>query len=257
MPKISRSLLAVSLCLAFALPSLAHAQEDAAEDAEKGAKAPLKIEAEKHFNLALKHYEAEEYKDAAKQLGLAHGIDARTHILFAWAQAERLSGNCDGATKLYHRLRKSKLQDQDKLGVLEGLERCGAFEEADKVQKKAEKEARAGTPWYSDWIGDTLLVSGLIGLGVGASFWQISSTEESDAMKAFTFESHRDLEDRAESHRQASILALSVGGALVAGSIARYITRDNGARKGTEVAPISVSAWLGEGSGGFALGGSL
>ncbi len=253
MTPLSRSLLAVSLCFAFASPSLALADEGEAT----AETAPLKIEAEKHFNLALGHYEKEEYKEAAKELGLAHGIDPRNNILFAWAQAERLSGNCDGATKLYHRLRKETLPDQDKLGVLEGLERCGAFEEADKAQKKAEKLERAGSPWYSDWIGDTLLVTGIVGLGVGASFWQISSTERDDAMNAFVYETHQDLEDRAESHRQVSILAFSVGGALIAGSIARYITRDDGARKGSKEAPLAVSGWLGNGSGGFALGGEL
>ena len=253
MTTLSRALLILPFCLALLLPSALHAEEAA----DEGEPAPLKIEAEKHFNLALKHYENKEYKDAAKELGLAHGIDARTIILFAWAQAERLAGNCVEATKLYHRLRKADMSDQDRLGVLEGLERCGAFEEADKVQKKADKLARAGTPWYSDWVGDTLLVSGIVGLGVGASFWQISSTERDDAKAAFVYETHQDLEDRAKTHRQVSILAFSVGGALIAGSIARYITRDDGARAGAEKAPVTVSGWLGESGGGFVVGGSL
>lgn len=254
MTTLSRAFLIVPLCLVLHFPIAVQAQ-DTAEGQE--AQGPLKIEAEKHFNLALQHYEEKEYKAAAKELGLAHGIDPRTNILFAWAQAERLAGDCDEATKLYHRLRKAELADEDKLGVLEGLERCGAFEQADNVQKKADRAARAGTPWYSDWLGDTLLVSGIVGLGVGASFWQISSTEEDDVANAFVYETHQDLEARAKTHRQVSILAFSVGGALIAGSIARYMTRDNGARKGTEVAPVTVSGWVGQRSGGFALGGSL
>ena len=253
MTTLLRALVLVPFCLLCLLPSAVHAEKEADEKEQ----APLKIEAEKHFNLALKHYESEDYKKAAKELGLAHGIDPRTNILFAWAQAERLAGDCDKATKLYHRLRKSDLADQDRLGVLEGLERCGAFEQADKAQEKVEKLARAGTPWYSDWIGDTLLVSGIVGLGVGASFWQISSTEKDDAMKAFVYETHQDLESRAKTHRQVSILAFSVGGALIAGSIARYMTRDDGARKGSEAAPVTVSGWLGNDSGGLVLGGTL
>jgi tetratricopeptide (TPR) repeat protein len=260
MTPLSRSLFAVSLCLAFAgsslVPSSALAEDEPEPEAAAAAE-PMKIEAEKHFNLAKGHYQAEEYKDAARELSLAHKIEPRTNILFAWAQAERLAGNCDGATKLYHRLRKAELADQDRLGVLEGLERCGAFEEADKTQKKAEKLARSGSPWYSDWLGDTLLVTGVVGLGVGASFYQISGTERDDAMEAFVYETHKDLEARAKTHRQVSILAFSVGGALIAGSIARYITRDNGARKGAEEAPLTVTGWMGKDSGGFALGGPL
>lgn len=232
--------------------------------ADKSEDTELKMEAEKHFNLALGHYEAKEFADAARELAQAHAIDPRTSILFAWAQAERLSGNCEKATELYHQLRRKSLPDQDRLGVLEGLERCGAFEQADRKKAaavaKAEEESErarnlAGSPWYSDWVGDTLLVSGFISLGVGASYWRVSSTEGSDAKSAFGYEEHLALETRAREHRTVSILALAAGGSLIVGSIARYIMRDDGSERVPQRAPVTT--WLTKGGGGIAIGGSL
>ncbi|MBT8492658.1 MAG: hypothetical protein KJO07_06325 [Deltaproteobacteria bacterium] len=263
-------LVALVLLFALAAPG-AQAQDERSTDEAGAAKgAPMKIATERLFNRAIALYQEGDYRGAADKLAEAHEAEPRNDILFAWAQAERLAKNCRKATELYHRLRKEDLNDQDRLGVLEGLERCGAFDEAERAKKQAaeakrrikeererEKAAAAaadrdGSPWYSDWIGDTLLISGIVGLGVGTSFWLLSSSERDDAKDAFSYETHVELEDRARRHRFVSIAAFSVGAGLIGGAIARYITRDDGSSAETAV---TASGWLGDGTGGFAIGG--
>jgi tetratricopeptide (TPR) repeat protein len=234
------------------------------DDAGAAKGAPMKIATERLFNRAIALYQEENYRGAADKLAEAHKAEPRNDILFAWAQAERLARNCKKATELYHRLRKEDLDDQDKLGVLEGLERCGAFDEALEAEakikqieekQKARELARQNppSPWYSDWIGDTLLISGIVGLGVGTTFWVISDSEASDAEDAFSYEHHVELEDRARTHRFISIATLSVGAGLIGGAIARYITRDDGSSGGERA--VSATGWLTDGAGGFAIGG--
>jgi len=234
-----------ALCLA-SLPAFAQ---------NESGKPPMKIEAEMHFNRALELYQSEQFRQAAEEFSTAYGIESRVETLFAWAQSERLAGKCEKATELYHELRKKTLPDQDRLAVLEGLERCGAFDRAEQATIEVERIEKEGTPWYSDWIGDALLIGGVVGLGVGTSFWLTSSSERGDADEAFTYESHVVLEDRARRDRFIAIGSYIASVGLIGGAIARYVTRDDGARAEATEPEITATSWVDRGAAGFAVGG--
>lgn len=237
----------------------------------------MKPDAQTHFDAALAHYQAEEYAQAAAEFGKAHAIDPQVSTLFAWAQSERLAGNCKKAVELYQTLRKETLPDSDKLAVLEGLELCGRYDANTEPKPKPAAEPKPepspapppdpeptpqpppsgspqraeGSPWYADWVGDTLLVAGAFGVGIGASFWVISSSTADDAKNATTYDDHVDLEDSAQSKRTIAIVSLTAGTALIGGAVARYLMRGGGDSESA----VAAGAWVGDGTTGFAIGG--
>src|SRR5262245_50856168 len=59
--------------------------------------------AREHVDRGLEAYGDKRYLDAIRELEAAYRIDPRREILFNWAQAERLSGDCEAAIPLYEK----------------------------------------------------------------------------------------------------------------------------------------------------------
>src|SRR6266540_6496126 len=89
-PLVRRIVLSALLLLAYSLP--AGAQE---------TDTPIKPEAKARFGRGLDYYKMKEYEAAIAEFEAAYAIDPRNEILFAQAQAERLSGDCASAVVLY------------------------------------------------------------------------------------------------------------------------------------------------------------
>lgn len=246
------------------------AQGPAMAQKQKGDR-PMKIKAERHFNRALKLFREKKFKDAAGEFERAHTVDPRPDILFAWAQAERISGDCDKAVELYNDLRELDLPPADSRAVLEGLERCDAVgrqqpppdepkqsppPETDpgkaEAMAKTEAPSAEGSPWWTDPIGDVFLVTGVIGLGVGTGFYVVSSSDRSAAEDATSYETHVVLQDRAKKRRLISIVALSASGVLITGALVRYLLRDDDSAPAT-----TASVWSDGVAAGLAFGGSF
>ena len=225
---------------------------------------PMKIQAEKHFNRALKLYNDKDFAGAAAEFEKAYEIDPRFDIKFAWAQAERLAGNCPKAIELYQELRaEPNLTDDDQRALLEGLERCD-FGKKPEPEPEPEPEpqiqpppaapppAPEGSPWYTDPIGDALLITGIVGVGVGGGLWLVSSLDASAAENAATYETHVALESRARDRRFIAIASLGLSAALLTGAVVRYLTRDDGSG---DAPATRAGVWATPGGGGVALGG--
>src|SRR5262245_2369903 len=65
-------------------------------------------EANARYEKGLSLYEAKDYEKAIAELKGAYQLDAKQEYLFAWAQAERLSGDCRSALGLYDQLLEDK-----------------------------------------------------------------------------------------------------------------------------------------------------
>lgn len=234
----------------------------------------MKIQAEKHFNRGLKLFNDKDFAGSAEQFSRAYEIDERFDIMFAWAQAERLAGNCTKAVELYTELRKvPDLSDDDQRALLEGLERCDAMSKPDPPPDKEIKPdpppdreiappapqplppPPEGSPWYKDPIGDALLVSGIVGVGLGGGLWLVSSLDASAADDATTYETHVELEGRARNRRILAIVTLGASAGLLGGAVFRYLTRDDGTGDGG--AGTSAGLWATPDGAGVAFGGSF
>ncbi|MBT8495098.1 MAG: hypothetical protein KJO07_18780 [Deltaproteobacteria bacterium] len=137
-------------------------------------------------------------------------------------------------------------EDEDEEAEDEGEEQKAPV--AKTVKKSS--GGSGGSPWYTDPIGDALLITGVIGLGVGTGYFLDSSSDRSAADEATNYEAYRTLADRASTRRTIAILATSASGAMIIGAVVRYIMRDSGGERST-----SVSAWTDQNGAGLAIGG--
>jgi tetratricopeptide (TPR) repeat protein len=261
---------------AFAASVLALAGQARADD---GA---MKPEARAHLDKGLALYEAKDYTGAIRELAAGHAIDPKPAFLYARAQAERLSGNCEAAVVHYDEFLATGPEPEREAAARANLARCKdelAAQAPAPTPTAAPAPAPAPSsapppepapspapipaplppavsaersPWYADAFGDVLLGTGVVALGVGGFFVATSYSSEAKAKEAGTapsgetYQAHRDRITRAERQRSTGVIVGGAGLALVGGAIARYVLRD----------PVTttVGAWVGPRSAGASLG---
>jgi tetratricopeptide (TPR) repeat protein len=230
--------------------------------AARAGEPPLAPEAQARLDRGLRHYAARAYQEAIAEFQAAYQLDARPDILFAWAQAERLSGDCASAMPLYRRYLAGR-PPRDNAEVAGGnLARCeralatgpgaviAARGPSDAPVLAAPPARPAEGRWYRDPIGGALVGAGALGLAVGAGFLVAAGSAEDDRAGAATYREFETLSDRAASRRRIGVVALAVGGGLVAAGAVRWVLR---ARGGGEPA-AGVAIWTDGRGGGVALG---
>ena len=201
-------------------------------------------------------------------------IDPRRDYLFAWAQAERLSGDCATATTLYRKFIAQDPGQEDADAAKARIVDCEALlpkvddkpppkvddRPPPKVDDKppvddggrlveprpAGDEGGGHKAWYKDPVGDALVGAGVVGLAVGGLYWSKSSSTESDAKKpGRVYGEYKDLIEKAQSQRKIAIVGLVAGGGLVAAGVVRYILFDRGQRRHEP----AVTLYYGDGVG--------
>jgi hypothetical protein len=178
-----------------------------------------------HYEQGLTEFEAQHYEAAAVELKLAYTLEPRKAILFAWAQAERLRGNCSAALDLYQAYLKQDLTQTQADVARYHLARCREI---------------VRPPWYKDVVGDVLLASGTVAIGVGTGYLLLSISDDNgrNASSVTTYDQANRLTDDARTERTVALTSLAVGGALVTGAIVRYLTR------GPDRSSGGVAMWM-------------
>ncbi len=235
---------------------------------------PIKPEARARFARGLEYYKMKEYEAAISEFEAAFAIDPRNEILFAQAQAERLSGDCASAVVLYRRFLEHNPPAVHAEAARTSLDKCevalrstpeGARQQPSNeppppatppplTPAENEPPARTGAaalpprpddeharpasrPFWKDPLGDTFAAAGLIAVGVGVGFYVASSSDVTAAADANRYSDHARLLDRAEQRRTFAIVGLGAGSALLIGAAVRWwwpSSRSQGAR--TDVA---------------------
>lgn len=83
-----------------------------------------KPEARKHLEAGLDHYRAKSYVDAAREIERAFALEPRPELLYTWAQALRLAGDCKSAVPLYERFLATAPPEDEALRARKNLTRC-------------------------------------------------------------------------------------------------------------------------------------
>lgn len=218
----TRILLSV-LCMV----SLAHAEE-------------MQPEAKAHLDRGLALYTEKDYEGAITAFRTGFAIDSRREFLYAWAQAERLSGDCPSAISLYEQFLSTSPPKEQADAAMQNMLRCRQALATQPeptsqptvptpVPRRDEPE-RVGwespEPWYGDALGGVLV--GTAALGMGATIWLYLDSESHlvAANEATTYPVFSSELDQAESRRLFSYVGAGVSTAFLLTGIGCYLWRD-------------------------------
>lgn len=203
----------------------------------------------------------------------AYALTGDPRHLYAQALAERRLERCREALILYARVLARVKDDPVYAALVEGtrqgitlceqsLDTDPAPKEPTPLEPKPEPEPAEAQPtepkdmpgieppahpWYRDPAGGAMLAMGVaVGAGAGGALWALSRRELEAADRASDETVYADALTGARAQRLGAIVSFSIGGALVAGAVIRYVLVDRKYRRQT--------AWVAPLPGGLGLG---
>jgi hypothetical protein len=205
----------------------------AQEASPKPAMAP---EAKQHYDRAIVLAEQQDYRAASAEFQVAYSIDPRREIHFAWAQVERLYGNCPTAMHLYEKyLSQGPPPRQAEVARIH-IARCHEV---------------VRPPWYKDVLGDILVGSGVVALGVGAAYWATFESDDQARFASTNEAQYLRVKSNAADEQTIATVSISAGVGLIAGGVIRYLTR------GPRREGPTAGAWIHKDGLGLVLAGQF
>jgi tetratricopeptide (TPR) repeat protein len=210
-------------------------------------------EAEAQYRVGIQRANAKDYDGAIRALQAAYAIDPRREILFAWAQAERLSGDCDDAIPLYRRFLDSDPPARQVEAARFHLERCEQVVAARPAPKPIVHEVRVPVavpgappqpPSRFDWITGALLVGAVAAAGGGGVMLAAARSDVASAKVATTLDDYLAHADRVQSRQRIAVGLFAAGGALAVTAAVRalFIRRASRERPSLSFGPGQI-AW--------------
>jgi hypothetical protein len=209
-------------------------------------------DASAHWKRGLAEHAAHHYQAASGEFAACYQLEPRRDCLFAWAQAARLSGDCETASDLYRRYLQADLSPRQAEAARSQLAACeaqlAARPAADRpAPAPAPPPAVASSPpappapptagapgppapppeppppspWYRDAWGDALAAAGIAGLATGAVLYAAARRDASSS--APTYGAYADQLARAGRTRDWAVVAFGAGAALLAGGITHMV----------------------------------
>lgn len=210
-----------------------------------------------------------EYAEAADKIEAAYLIEPAPALLYPWAQAERSRGNCRTAVDLYQQFIDTGPDEAIAAQAQENIDRCREQLAAEDLEIEEDEEeedhdddiveevlaepaplvdpeptaavpptADELRPWYKDPVGGVLLGVGLGGVAVGLGLYGGASSAAKSASDEDSNQDYADRRQRATALRNGSIVAISIGGALVIGAAVRYALQSRKAKRS------DLTGWL-------------
>ena len=242
--------------------------------------------AEEAFRDGIAAFQEKNYAGAVAAFKKADELSpASKKVLFAWAQASRLGGDCMSAVVLYNRLLRLAPSAKQTEVVSQALAECeetlSPEDQADirrrlkeldmrppreaktndtpsetkpKVIEKKELnvpvvvEGKPQSQGISRAPAYWLMGAGLVSTAVGVTFYSLAKSANSSS--ADTFQERLDAAKLADDRRLISTITLAGGGALVAAGVVWFFVA-----RSAEEEEIPVTSWLTRESVGFAVSG--
>ncbi|MEM6994475.1 MAG: hypothetical protein AAF721_28425 [Myxococcota bacterium] len=213
-------------------------------------------EARAHFEAAQEAFENEDYAAAIPDLKAAYALEGNPLLLYAWAQAERFSGNCKRALELYKQYLDRGPNDEQRRLAEANIADCQAEvggtdpdpppkDPTDPTDPSGNEDTSTapattgatdtppgGKPWYKDWLAPTLAGAGLLAAGGGGALIALGVRQGRDAPTAVNEMDYFEEGDAARAKHTAGWVLVGVGGALVVGAAIRYALLAAGVGKG-------------------------
>ncbi len=227
------------------------------------------------FGEGLRLYAEKKYEESAVALSAAYDAKPDQQTLFAWAQAVRLSGDCDKSRELFAKYVANGANSKQSKAAFKLMEDCTPAkvvkpevpveetppETNSAPQDGAEKNvvnpspppaADGATPWYKDWVAVGLFSVGAVGLGVSGLSYSNALQLETDGMQSgVSYDRFLELKQQSQDSRTLALVT-GVGGALLIGAGVTYLlVRDTSPSRESS----AVSVRLDGDSASFAISG--
>jgi hypothetical protein len=146
------------------------------------------------YELGMAHFRARSFGEAARAFEAAYAIDPRREVLFALAQATRLSGDCPAAVPLYQKFLATRPPDQQVEATRLALARCEERDSPPPLTRPAPPAAVRTAPadlaagrWYRDPAASALAAAGVLTLGAGVGLYVASRMADSEHRQALVY----------------------------------------------------------------------
>jgi hypothetical protein len=272
-PALARAVAAAVILAAS--PAIGWTQQPAPSATE--AEAPMSPEARRHFDRGASLVIERRYAEASREFEAAHRLDPRKQSLFAWAQVERLRGNCARAIELYKQfLASGGLTPSQEEAADLNIRRCereasaNPAAEAGGAPAAAPSPAPAAPPVVVERTGPpappaversraalaltaVLAGTGVASAGTAGVFYYLSVQDERRAREADLYDDYVVAIDRSRSRQRVAALLGGAGVLLGAGAVLQWLVSG---RQAAAAPGATATAWLdGDGGGGVAFGG--
>jgi tetratricopeptide (TPR) repeat protein len=237
-PSIAARALRVRLvvaAIALALPARARAADAATE---------MNGQARDLYELGMAHYRARGFSEAVRAFESAYQLDPQREILFALAQATRMSGDCPAAVPLYERFLATHPPERQVEATRIALGRCrerAAIEAAVKTRPTDPKLAlnRDGPPpaaavfrapppprprpaWYRDPATAVLAAAAAVSAGAGVGLLVAARLADREHRDAASYGQADERHAAARNRQRWAAAALVGGAAFTIGAGARW-----------------------------------
>lgn len=212
------------------------------------AHADPKTEAKAHIDAATVAHKASDFATALAELQAAYTIDPQPDLLYAIGQVYAKLGRCAEATASYEDFRKTQKDPAVGKVVDQAIAACKPHEETTTVVTEVKpppppppvEHHRA--PWYTDKVGDALVIGGLVAGVVGLVVYTGATGKLDDAEHASSLAAYNQLVDDAHGARTTATILLIGGGGLVIGGVVHYMLRGGSDDAATGVGMVPVSS---------------
>ncbi|MFT3696495.1 MAG: hypothetical protein QM831_25365 [Kofleriaceae bacterium] len=223
----------LELLLLLALASSAHADDELDPRTQQLADS-LHAEARPHFVAGMKAFGAKDYKTARTELETAYKLDPEVPLLYIWAQAERLDGNCPHAVELYQKYLYSDINKAQADAARNWIKECGGTANTSKPADPAPRPPKIDPDpieidqpsryaFYKDPIGDAAVGVGVVAAAIGIVYFVKAGNAADAADSAMFLDDHLQLRNDAIHDRNIGIGLTIAGGVLVGAGIGVYL----------------------------------
>ncbi len=244
--------------------------------ASSASAAPQK-DAANYFAEGLRLYAEKNYDAAATELEKSYKLSNDQTTLFAWAQAERLYGNCDESKTLLSTYVANGANAKQSKAAYDLMEQCTPRVSDDPVVPDPALTTNTsgpgdtgngniidttnggsvttdvvdqGKPWYKDWVGITLLGAGSVSTVLSLLSYNSARSDEKDgAIEGTSYDEFLRLRSDAQEKRTTAVI-FGVGGGLLLSGAAVYILMDKFTGGGAEEKPTEGMVLHFDGGGG-------
>ena len=206
------------------------------------------------FELGIDEYKSKDYAAAAASMGKAYELDPEPEALYALAQAERLSGDCKGATEHYQKLLDLAKDDKTVNAVTANLALCKQIERGEKpkvdeadakeIEKRDAPTIQIRTIYRTERKSDRLAIAcfaiGGTAIGGAATAYLLGVSTRNDADHATTLAQYNKSYDRSVLLKDIAYGSAGLGVALV--GLATYRVLTGGSKESrTPIAVVPTS----------------